>query len=360
MRRRNRDISIFTMSALDLFASALGAFILLTIVIFPYFPNVSRVETAPAPAPQPPDLDLEERLDEVQAQLAEARRQLAEEREGASGAEELREQLADVEEQLAAAEEQLEEVGAGATAVEEEIRRRLAEAEERLARAEADAREVEGIRRRLAEAEERDATQFPHLDLVIALDVTGSMRNQIADLKTELDQLTRLLISLTPSLGVGIAAFGDRYWERTVTTLDLREISASPADRAELRRFGNGLEAHMGRGSGSYGSPDDAEEAFLAAMRTAARMSWRTQAEQRVIVLITDNPAYPEDVNAAIAEARSFAARGDGYRVSTVFVRTGSSLTSTAAFLERVAAAGDGQFVEARGSFTAMLLLSLI
>lgn len=43
MKRRSREISIFSMSALDLFASALGAFILIAVVIFPYFPNTGQV-----------------------------------------------------------------------------------------------------------------------------------------------------------------------------------------------------------------------------------------------------------------------------------------------------------------------------
>ena len=41
MKRRSREVSIFSMSALDLFASALGAFILIAIVMFPYFPNTA-------------------------------------------------------------------------------------------------------------------------------------------------------------------------------------------------------------------------------------------------------------------------------------------------------------------------------
>jgi hypothetical protein len=39
MRRVNRDISVFTTSAIDLFASALGAFILLVMILFPYYRN---------------------------------------------------------------------------------------------------------------------------------------------------------------------------------------------------------------------------------------------------------------------------------------------------------------------------------
>ena len=44
MKRKSREFSIFSMSALDLFASALGAFILIAVVIFPYFPNTGAVD----------------------------------------------------------------------------------------------------------------------------------------------------------------------------------------------------------------------------------------------------------------------------------------------------------------------------
>ena len=41
MKKRSREISIFSMSMLDLFASALGAFMLITVVMLPFFPNLS-------------------------------------------------------------------------------------------------------------------------------------------------------------------------------------------------------------------------------------------------------------------------------------------------------------------------------
>ena len=61
MRTRSRDINIFSMSALDLFASALGAFILIAVVLFPYFPNTG---------------DSSERVAEVRAQLEQVQSQL--------------------------------------------------------------------------------------------------------------------------------------------------------------------------------------------------------------------------------------------------------------------------------------------
>lgn len=280
MKRRSREISIFSMSALDLFASALGAFILIAIVIFPYFPNTARtpvvVVAAPSPEPCPPVLPCPP----------------------------------------AAPCPPCPPVPDPAP----------------------------------------PATQFPHLDLVVALDVSGSMGNQIASLKAEVDQLSSLLIALTPSLGMGMVAFGDRYWDRPVTSFALREISASPAGRVAFQNFVVGLDANMGLGGGD--NPDN-PEAFYRALTEAARMSWRPDAELRMIVLITDNPAYPDEARQAVADAAAFASAGNA-RVSTVYIETGDR-PAAEAFLERVADAGRGQFVrDTGGSVTVTLLLSLL
>jgi len=49
MKRRDRELNIFSMSALDLFASALGAFILITLVLMPYYKKQT-----PSPEQQQP------------------------------------------------------------------------------------------------------------------------------------------------------------------------------------------------------------------------------------------------------------------------------------------------------------------
>ena len=66
MKKRSREISIFSMSALDLFASALGAFILITIVLLPFFPNLNMSGQAQAQA----------ELAQAQAELAQAKAEL--------------------------------------------------------------------------------------------------------------------------------------------------------------------------------------------------------------------------------------------------------------------------------------------
>ncbi len=44
LRRQNRNIEIFSISALDLFASAMGAFILVAVILFPYYLKRQEVE----------------------------------------------------------------------------------------------------------------------------------------------------------------------------------------------------------------------------------------------------------------------------------------------------------------------------
>ena len=65
MKKRSRELSIFSMSALDLFASALGAFILITIVLLPFFPNLNMSGQEKA------------ELEQAEAELAQAKAELA-------------------------------------------------------------------------------------------------------------------------------------------------------------------------------------------------------------------------------------------------------------------------------------------
>lgn len=54
MRRNNRELNIFSMSALDLFCSAMGAFLLLALIALPYYLREEQACAAcPAPAPTP-------------------------------------------------------------------------------------------------------------------------------------------------------------------------------------------------------------------------------------------------------------------------------------------------------------------
>ena len=330
MKRKNREVSIFSMSALDLFASALGAFILITVVMFPYFPNTGMANQS--------DLDAAlERLQEVEADNVALQGILSEIRQ-------------DLERRLEAAR----------VAARREVAAAHREAEEARGEAAAAHRETTGLRQELAETEdELRKVRFPHLDLVIAIDITGSMKNELDGLKSELDDLTSILMSLAPSVAIGIVAFGDpNYYERPLTLFPLKEISSSAENRGRLARFVNDMRLSMGLREGRTNPTNT--EAFLDALQAAAAMQWRSQSERKRIVLITDNPAYPGEVADSKSAAESFRARGGGRSVSTVFVRTSGSESGTATFLQDIAGVGGGEAVRAGRSMTANLLLSLL
>ena len=67
MKKSSREINIFSMSTLDLFASAMGAFILITLVLFPYVLNTGDSEDREAAV----KAELAERLAEIKAEFAE-------------------------------------------------------------------------------------------------------------------------------------------------------------------------------------------------------------------------------------------------------------------------------------------------
>lgn len=79
MKRPNRSLEIFSISALDLFASALGAFILVAVILFPYYLKNWEVVAE--------NKRLQEELQATRDQLQEARSAAAAERQRAAAAE---------------------------------------------------------------------------------------------------------------------------------------------------------------------------------------------------------------------------------------------------------------------------------
>ena len=341
MKKRNRELSPFGMASLDLFASALGAFILISIVIFPMIGEaVPEIPTEPveileAPPPEPVDCPICPVLaavpEDADCPICPVCPECP--------------VLAPMPVPTPVAAPPCPEV-----TVPEPIPCPICpEVPEPVPCPVAAPAAVANVERHF---------QFPHLDLVIALDVTSSMGRQVAALKAEVGQLAILLEQISPSFGIGMVAFGDRHWDQPLTVFPLRQISGPTRNRAAFRGFVNGLSVRMGLGRGGNA---DQPEAFLQALSQASRMTWRPESVRRVIVLVTDSPAYPEDLGRAIAAA-STVARSDGHRVSTVYVNPmGLDDPTTEEFLQRVANAGGGQFVrDVGGSLTVNLLLSLL
>ena len=298
MKQRNREINIFNMSALDLFASALGAFILITLILLPFFPNLD-------PTP------IQEKLEKTQTGLDAA----------AAEAKELQAQLAESN----AREQALQDKMKAAT----------------------DQPKKEQTPPKVA---------FPPLDLVIALDTTDSMHKQIKGLKNEIEQIANLLLKFAPSVGIGVVDFKDRCEGRRATNV-FPLVEMNNVSIRRLSEFTRGIKR------GNYTRCNrDHEEGVNLALDRAVAMPWRSQAKVRLIVIISDNPAYPETQAYVLQQASRFADSREGNRVSTVHVPTwrhALGIAKSPEFLERLAKAGKGQFVGGGGSFTATILLAL-
>ena len=300
MKKRSREINVFSISALDLFASALGAFILMSLIFMVFFAMTSQESGQD---------------DDIAAALAECRDLLA----GSvnrTALESCRAQLAQAREQQEALAEQLDQ-----------------------------AREQQE-----ALAEQLDQAQVPHLDVVICLDITGSMRDHITGLKQEVSDLARVLDALAPSAALGVVAYGDIRYDRVTHTHPIVNTSSM----ASLRSFVETLESGLGMGSGSN---DDAPEAVDTALAEAVAMNWRAESERRYIIVITDAGAYPQKESSAYERARRFAMPGNQY-VSTVMVRAFDAQN----FLRELARSGRGQFVNDVGgqSMIASVLLAIL
>lgn len=336
MKVRRRELSVFSISAIDLFASGMGAFVLLTVMAMPFFPNTSADHK---------DNQLEaskERVDDLERMVNELQTAIAEAASPDAYAEILQ-QLESTQNELAAIEAQRNQDSNSSS-------QELSNAQEQLAAAQSKIRQLE---------EGMKSVRLPHLDLVICLDVTGSMRDQIDGLKAEISSLTAVLDRLAPSVSIGVVAFGDRYWQRTLHRLPL----TSTSNLFVLERFINGLTVNMN--DPNFDRNTDGPEAVGQALEAALAMNWRAQSEKRYIIVITDNPAYPSRREETIATARDFASTPNQH-VSTVRANLASTFSGddrfTKQYLERLATAGNGNFVDAAGgeSMLSTLLLAIL
>ena len=122
MKKRSREISIFSMSALDLFASALGAFILITVVLLPFFPNLNMSGQEKA------------ELEQAEAELAQAKAELAQ----------AEAKLEQEKAKLEQAKAELERAKAKAPKTESQLAKRVEALQQELERAKAEAAKAKG------------------------------------------------------------------------------------------------------------------------------------------------------------------------------------------------------------------------
>jgi hypothetical protein len=166
MKRRNRNISILSMSALDVLAMATGVFVLLLVMLMPYYRKTMDAEA------------------EIEAARVAAAAAHAEIRSLETTAARYRAEAGAVAKEAA-------ELDARTTALEQWARERIAPKPA--------AREGPDSRHQVIEA----------IDLVFVIYTTASMGPVIRELAVSIRSIVRVLEGLVPSVRIGVSAYKD-------------------------------------------------------------------------------------------------------------------------------------------------------
>jgi len=304
-------MEMFSISALDLFASALGTFILLSILLFPFYLRQPSLETE---------------LNGAQAELAASGESL---REAERIAETTASRKAEAIAALAAARTQLQAAQAAADA------------------ADLERSETASVEEPQPLADQRGALSINDLDLVFVMDTTGSMRNELADVQANLLGVIRVLHRLAPSLRVGFVAFKD-HGAAYVT----RDFPLSPMTDGNVLKVVRFVGEMSAEGGGDDPEPVD------EALAVATAMDWRAEAQGQIVV-IGDAPARPSGRGHALALAERFRESNLAMPRSVSAIFTGE-IPSARSFFEQLARAGGGDFSAYQGQIIENVLLSVL
>ena len=244
MRRRSRELQMFSLSALDLFASAMGTFILIAVILFPYY------------------LKNETTVRQLTRQKAE---------------------IEALKRRTATAEKRARE----AVAAAERAQARAREAEARARRAQAAIAKPAGSK--------RAKVRFPGVDIVYVIDTTASMGEGVGQVRSSLSGIVAVLQELAEDVRVGFVAYKARGVHKNDYVMIQRNLSSTKSGGLQAMRAWVGRLRPQGGGT----------EIMLEAMTRAAGMSWRSNT-LNVIVLIADEPGALSELPALLALARRF------------------------------------------------------
>ncbi|MDC3124120.1 hypothetical protein OBB00_05330 [Gammaproteobacteria bacterium] len=325
-------MNLVSVSAIDVFASALGVFIILTSVALPFIFNSSQSESRNADAAEleaeaktasnPNDAieDLISQILNLRSEIGRLRRLI----------EENQSEIAELEQRESK------------TTMLSELEESLASAEEKLKKAE---ERIEA----LAE-QERSVELIPPIDLVIALDTTGSMTEQLRSLQGGIVYLSRILLRYSESPAVGIIEILDQCDYSSAIKFPLQELTGGSI--RNLRSFVYSM------GNGQTGCNRDVEEGVHLALRDAIAADWRSDAEKRVIVLISDFPPYSFAISEMKNSIRNFS-KNENQTVSIVHPVSAYSTTQHVKLMQDLARLGKGEYIDGAGSIIGAIMLAL-
>lgn len=321
MKRNRNELSTMSVSALDLFASALGVFIILTSVSLPFIFNTSQ-STA---------------KNLLQAEL-EA------EIKSTSNTDEAVEKLIKI---IMALKIEVEELKKTADEIEEyEKAKTLTSKVEQLEQA------LKNTEKTLeATLQERKKTEMiPPIDIVIALDTTGSMTDELRSLQGGVIYLSRILMKWSESPAVGIIEIMDQCDYSRRKKFALQEINSTSLKNLQQFVYS------MGRMNTSCNI--DMEEGIHLALREALTVNWRDDVNKRVIILMSDFPPYRHMLNEVQRSITNFTSKKN-QTVSIVHPVNAYSTNEHVSIMKNLARLGKGQYIDGAGSIIGAIILAL-
>ncbi len=322
MQRPSRETSIFNMSALDLLAMATGTFVLIVVILLPYYRKEFDAHAEMLDLKASTETQSAEADQILQAAVAEARAAA----------------------QMQSEADQTLNAAANARAAAASLIQ------------EADQLDAQGGKTE-KKAEKKKATLVPKtiekLDLIIVIDTTSSMVETLKDLRQSIGGLIRILERLVPSLRIGIVAYRDHDFG-TWPTRSLQPTSTE-LQAGQIYDFVGKLRP------AERGGPTP-REAVYAGLNRAVAMSLRADAQQ-TILLVGDAGPHRDRERSTLALVKRFVEAGSERSVSAHFVETRSYLafgTGDKDYFKKLAKIGGGEFSDQQGSMIEKVLLAVL
>jgi len=140
------------------------------------------------------------------------------------------------------------------------------------------------------------------LDIVLAFDSTGSMAEEITEVKAQIARISMTLLRLVPKTRISICTYRDRGDEYVVRGIPLT------GDVKRVEQYLAGISA---------GGGGDTPEAVVAGLRWAVTQNGFRRRARKVVLLFGDAPPHKQDVRRCVEAAAAFR-RTQGGIVSTV------------------------------------------
>ena len=194
-----------------------------------------------------------------------------------------------------------------------------------------------------------------NLDLVIVMDMTGSLDGELENLKANIRVLIKVLQKTITSLRIGFVAYRD-FKENYESEAKFNAISGNYVTKSfPIQEVSDKLITFIHKLSARGGG--DVPEAVNEGLKKAIKMKWRigTNNVKKVIVVIGDVPSH-NNTN-AYNKVKGFISTHKNAKVSAI-ISDGSDEGKS--FFKKLANDGQGEYVEDEGKILASLLMSIM